>query len=82
MTGIIVSYHPSQGYGFIQPLIGKPDSTPNVYFHSTAICRKNGEEPALPRGAEVKFDLVRADGGRVQAANIRLMKVNASALAG
>ena len=83
MTGIVKNYNPIRGYGFITPLIGKPDNTPSVYFHHSAVARERpGDgEPALPAGCEVRFDLVRGGkDGLLQAANVVVQKVNAKAL--
>lgn len=80
MTGIIRRYNEQRGYGFIQPLIGKPDSTADVYFHITAILgRQPGDRGGVPIGAEVEFDLARGDKGP-QAANIRLRRLGGNAL--
>ena len=81
MTGIVKFFDDKGGFGFIEPLIGRPGETENVWFHVSAICRTEaGYRPAIPSGAEVTFDLCRAEGGRVQAANVRLRTVKSSAL--
>ena len=80
MKGIIVAYDPERGYGFIRPLIGKGPDTPSVYFHVTGVIRKNDKlRPAIPKGAEVDFDLVRADRG-TQAANVTLCILNSRSI--
>jgi cold shock CspA family protein len=79
LTGIVKSFNGT--FGFIQPLIGRPDAD-RVFFHVSAICRdKDNPEPAIPKGAEVRFDLVRSDDGRPQAANVRLETLNGNVLA-
>ena len=81
MTGIVENYNPIRGFGFIQPLMGKPGTAANVYFHHSAVVRHGDAEPALPKGCEVRFDLVRGGkDGRLQAANVQVVKVNASLL--
>lgn len=80
MTGIVVSFNPSKGYGFLQPLVGDGPNATAVYFHASAVCRpKDGTEPALPRGCEVAFDLVRGNKGP-QAANVHLVPLNGRVL--
>lgn len=74
MNGIVRSYNDAKGYGFIQPLIGKPDEVQNVYFHISGVARKGRERPTVVRGAEVSFDVVRGDRGP-QAANVQLRTV-------
>lgn len=74
MNGLVVSYNDRKGYGFIAPLIGKPDSTPEVFFHVSAIRREQGLRPCIPNGAEVRFELVRGAKGP-QAANVELVRV-------
>ena len=76
MTGIVRSYNDRRGYGYIQPLIGRPDTTPDVFFHISSV--RGGIAP--PKGAEVRFLLVRGERGP-QAADIELMTLNAKALA-
>ncbi|MEP7366193.1 MAG: cold shock domain-containing protein [Acidobacteriota bacterium] len=70
MTGLIVSYDSARGYGWIKPLIGRPDEVGNVFVHRSQLrgCA------ALPKGAQVRFDLVRGGNGRgPQAANVKLV---------
>lgn len=82
MIGIIQKYDAVRGFGLIAPLIGKPDSAVLVFFHCSAIVgHRRGEEPGIPTGAEVEFDLVRGDRGP-QAANVRLRILKSSALQG
>jgi cold shock CspA family protein len=82
MTGIVVSFNGEKGYGFLQPLVGRPNEVDNVYFHVSAVCTTpDGYRPGLPNGAEVDFVLVRGtEGHRYQAAQIRLKKVKADVL--
>jgi cold shock CspA family protein len=76
VNGIVKKYNVERGFGFVQPMTGDGPNTPLVYFNRNAISRpKDSPEPAIPRGAEVSFDLVRGDKGP-QCANIRLVKVN------
>ncbi len=77
MNGIVKRYNSRHGFGFIAPLIGKPDTTPEVFFHATAV--RGGA--AIPAGAEVQFDLVRGEKGP-QAANVELVRVTTRALSG
>ncbi len=80
MTGIVVSYNADRGFGFIQPLIGRPDDTPNLFFHWSAIQGSaTGRPQGIPRGTEVSFILVRAERG-VQAANVTIQALKATAL--
>lgn len=72
MNGIVKSFTTARGFGFIQPLVGKPDETDNVYFHISA-CRFGA---APPVGAEVRFKLVRGGGGgRTQAGDVELVEI-------
>jgi Cold shock proteins len=81
MTGLIKNYNSVKGYGFIIPLIGKPDTTEAVFFHvSSVLGRQRGQEPVIPRGAECSFDLVRAERGGVQATNVCIRHLSGSAL--
>ena len=68
MNGIVRRYDHKRGFGFIKPLIGKPDTTADVYFHASALMYGQG----VPEGAEVRFDLVRSETGP-QAANVELL---------
>jgi cold shock CspA family protein len=68
MDGLVKWYSPEKGYGWIMPLIGKPDSTPDLYFHISAV--RDGL--ALPAGARVSFVIVRGTEGRQQAADIQV----------
>jgi len=76
MTGIVRTYRSDRGYGWLQPLIGKPISTSDIFFH----VRSCVDGMAPPFGAEVSFDLVRGPAGRPQAANVRLVKLSGTAL--
>jgi CspA family cold shock protein len=67
MDGIVRFFDPSRHFGFIQPLVGKPDSTPDVYFHASAV--QGGA--CIPAGAEVSFRVVRGDKGP-QAADVTM----------
>ena len=71
MNGIVKSFTTARGFGFIQPLVGKPDETDNVYFHVSA-CRFGA---APPVGAEVRFKIVRGNGGRAQAADVEALEI-------
>jgi cold shock CspA family protein len=71
MNGIVKSFTTARGFGFIQPLVGKPDETDNVYFHISA-CRFGA---APPVGAEVRFKIVRGSGGRTQAADVEALEI-------
>jgi cold shock CspA family protein len=75
MTGIVKKFFEKAGYGFIQPLIGKPDTTPEVFFHVSSVRGRI----APPIGAEVRFKLVRGEHGP-QAANVELLELNAASL--
>lgn len=81
MTGLIKSYSSGRGFGFITPLVGKPNSTEAVFFHVSGVAGRvdGGPEPALPRGAEVTFDLVRGENGP-QATNVTLVKLGGNSL--
>jgi len=76
MNGIVTRFFDRKGYGYIQPLVGKPDEVSAVWFHRTSCV----ERAAPPPGAEVKFDLVRGRDGRPQAANVELVRLPASTL--
>lgn len=79
MNGIVINYQSEKGFGFIEPLIGKPGAK-TVFFHAAAVTGiKAGEQPGIPMGCEVSFDLVRGHDG-VQAANLRVVKVSAARL--
>jgi len=74
MTGIVQSFNDQKGYGFLKPLIGKPDTVEPVFFHQSQFAMKNGRRPIPPVGAEVRFDLCRSDRGNgQQAVNIELI---------
>ena len=77
MNSIMRSYFDSKKFGFITPLVGKPGTTPDVNFHGSAIRKRGRASPGLPRGAEVRFDVVRGERG-LQAANIELVRVRLS----
>lgn len=68
MTGIVQFFNGR--YGFVAPMVGEPDSTPNLYFSAAAILG----EKAIPGGAEVEFQVVRGAKGP-QCANVRLRTV-------
>lgn len=74
MNGLVRSFNEHKGYGFIAPLIGKPDQVESVFFHITSVRKINGVRPTVPRGAEVRFEVVRGDKGP-QAANVELVTV-------
>lgn len=78
MTGIIVRYCESKGFGFIRPLIGgrlqggvkvAVEDTPEVFFHISQFCGG----PTPPIGAECRFTVVRAEQGQ-QAAGVTLVE--------
>jgi cold shock CspA family protein len=72
MTGIVVSFDERKGYGFVKPLIGKPDTVEKVFFHISSFRPQDGKRPAPPPvGAELSFDLCRAEKGQ-QACNIEI----------
>lgn len=37
MTGIVKSFNDAKGYGFILPLVGKPDDAEWVFFHMSQL---------------------------------------------
>lgn len=76
MTGLVTRFDPKRGYGFIQPLIGKPNQTEDVFVHASAIIGGG----TLPEGAEVTFQVVRGAQGRPQAANVKLRTLRARSL--
>ena len=72
MTGIVVSFNHLRGFGFVKPLIGKPDTVENVFFHISNFRSQNGKRPAPPPvGAELSFDVCRGERGQ-QACNIEI----------
>jgi len=74
MTGIVQSFNDQKGFGFIKPLIGRPNDVENVFFHQSQFPMKNGRRPIPPVGAEVRFDLCRSDrGDGQQACNCELI---------
>jgi cold shock CspA family protein len=75
VTGIITKFDDKRGFGLIRPLVGDGPDSPPVFFHITAVRMKGNQRPAIPKGAEVSFDLCRGDKGP-QAANVTLRKVN------
>jgi len=83
MNGIVKYFNNTRGFGFIAPLIGRPDTAEEVFFHTSSLVGlKPGERAAVPIETEVSFDLVRGKGGRPQAANVRLVRINGKTLAG
>ena len=68
MDGIIKWFDPAKRYGFLQPLVGRPDTTPDLFFHISAV---QGAR-CLPEGARVSFRVVDGRDGRRQAADVRL----------
>lgn len=81
MNGIVKFYDAQKGYGFVTPLTGGGTETAAIYFHASAVCRpEKGFLPAIPQGAEIRFDLVRSDRGP-QCANIRLVKLSGALVA-
>ena len=73
MTGIVQFFDADRGYGFVKPLIGKPEDTTLIYCHVTAFRRTNGQRPAPPPiGAELRFDVCRGERGP-QCANVELV---------
>lgn len=74
MDGLI-SYFGRQ-YGFIRPLIGRPDAAP-VFVHRFQC--PDGQP--LPVGARVSFVLVRGKDGKPQAARVRLRTLSGARLA-
>jgi cold shock CspA family protein len=79
MTGIVESWNSRRAFGFIAPLIGDPKAS-KVFFHITSVAGlKPGEQPAIPVGSEVKFDLTRGVHGP-QAANLRVVSLNGEVL--
>lgn len=80
MNGICVFFDVHRGFGRIRPLIGKPESAPEVYFHKSAILAgKDGRPQGIPEGCEVAFDLVRGEQGP-QAFNVRAVLLKDTAL--
>jgi CspA family cold shock protein len=79
MTGIVKRFNANRGFGFITPLIGKPNEVADVYFHVSSMRRRNTGAP--PVGAEVRFKLVRGNEGP-QAAEIELTGISSKALTG
>ena len=71
MNGIVTRYNGDRGFGFIAPLIGKPSETPELFFHINSCI----DEIPPPVGCEVKFRVVRANGGRVQALGVEVVEV-------
>ena len=79
MNGIVREFNPKRGFGFITPLIGKPNGTQSVYFHATAIRPIDGRPHGIPRGAEVRFILVRGEKGP-QAADVEVVELSGKSL--
>lgn len=75
MTGLVQSFDADRGFGFIKPLIGKPNEVKNVFVHVSQVA----ERKPLPVGAEVRFDLVRGEQGP-QAANVTLRHLRGNVL--
>ena len=76
MTGLVRRYNAARGFGFIQPLIGKPTQTKDVFFHRANV-HSGGN---LPVGAEVEFDVCRGSDGQPQAMNVRVKLLSAACL--
>jgi cold shock CspA family protein len=76
MDGIVRSFSAARGYGFLQPLIGKPD-VEWIYFHVSSL--KFGSR-ALPVGARVRFVLCDGSRGRPQAADVELIRLSGAVL--
>jgi len=74
MTGIVKSFNAEKGFGFVTPLIGRPDTVEPIFFHIANFKRKNGERAAPPPvGGVLRFDVCRSDRGRgVQCCNLEL----------
>jgi CspA family cold shock protein len=70
VNGIVTCYDNRRGFGFIKPLIGRPDAAPDIFFHASAV--RGGISP--PKGAEVSFLVVRGNRGP-QAADVQLVQV-------
>jgi hypothetical protein len=49
MTEIVKSYNTEKGYGFIQPLIGKPNETSKVFFHISSVIGIGSKAGISPR---------------------------------
>jgi cold shock CspA family protein len=79
MTGIIKRYDDKKRYGFIMPLVGKPDAVQHVFFHASAGVVRNGRQPTFPVGAQVRFRLVRGEPGP-QCADIELVELGGNSL--
>lgn len=73
MRGIVKSYNEKRGFGFIAPLVGRPDEVRHLFFHISAV---KGGRSGVPSGAEVEFIVVRGDRGP-QAADVELVELPA-----
>lgn len=73
MHGIIKSFNAHRGYGFIEPLIGKPGAR-MVFFHVSTL-----RGHTAPIGTRVSFSLVDGPKGP-QAADVELRKISGQAL--
>jgi CspA family cold shock protein len=80
MNGIIRRFNHARGYGFIEPLVGKPGQVADVFFHASAIRIEGRGRPSVPIGAEVRFKLVRGSKGP-QAADVELVEISGTTLA-
>ena len=69
MDGIVKWFSPEKHYGYIQPLVGKPGSVPDLFFHASSV--RGGI--ALPAGAHVSFVVVRGAKGP-QAAGVKVYR--------
>lgn len=69
MHGILRNYNSQRGYGYIQPLRGRPDE-PWVWFHARAF---RGGADGVPAGSRVQFDLVQGENGRQMAVRVKLV---------
>jgi cold shock protein len=64
-SGTVKWFNPARGFGFIRP----DDGSRNVFVHVSALehCDLDG----LIAGQPVRFDLERAQNGKLAAANVR-----------
>ncbi len=74
MDGIVRDWNSRKGYGWIQPLIGRPDETADVFCHISQLRRGRGEDPIPPPiGARVRFSLCQGSKG-LQAAGVSIVE--------